>query len=494
MALEDDGIGVAPQPQAPVGEFTDARLAQTIYDNALAGFYCWTSALGWMKYNGCRWRECGDTGVIECIRRYLLDWLEDEDKASDEDRFKRVKNLLSHNRIAAIARLARGIAEVDARDFDVHHDLLNVRNGVVDLRTSELLPHDPKYLFTKITRVRYISDAYHEDWEKVLEAVPEDIVPWLQSRLGQAITGHVPIDDRILIMCGDGSNGKTTLMNAVTNAVGDYYTLISDKAILGNADSHTTELMDLKGTRLAFIEETPEARRLNIARVKKIAGTREITARRLYKDAVPFPTTHTLIINTNYVPIIEETDRGTWRRFYLVKYPYTFTARPKRPDERPIIEGLRERLQADKGSRARAALTWLIEGAKAWYEGGVEAPSRIVLDTHEWQSQEDLIAPLWNQFIEPDTDSEIWNQDLFDCFSTLLEMDGKKQWNSQTFAQRFQAHEITKRNGIIAPQTTRISDRLSRPDRPNLEHNPKVTNRVWKGIRFRLNLDRHIII
>lgn len=492
MALEDDGIGVAPRPQAPVGEFTDARLAQTIYDNALAGRYCWTSALGWMNYDGRRWKECGDTGVIECIRRYLLDWLENENKAADQDRFNRVKSLLSNNRIAAIARLARGIAEVDARDFDVHHDLLNVHNGVVDLRASELLPHDPKYLFTKITRVSYRPNARHDDWEKVLEAVPGETIPWLQCRLGQAITGHVPVDDRILIMCGDGSNGKTSLMNAVTNALGDYYTLVSDKAILGNADSHTTELMDLKGTRFAFIEETPEARRLNIARVKKIVGTREITARRLYKDPVPFPTTHTLFINTNYLPVIEETDKGTWRRFYLVKYPYTFTDKPRRPDEKPIVEGLRERLQSDKGPRARAVLAWLVAGAKTWYEGGVATPNRIIRDTREWQSQEDMIAPLWSQFIEPDPDSEVWNQDLLDCFNRLLEMDGKKTWGGQTFASRFQAHETTKRHGITEPKPARLSSRLSRPDRPNPEHNPKTTIRVWKGMRFRPDPDQRM--
>jgi hypothetical protein len=45
--------------------------------------------------------------------------------------------------------------------------------------------------------------------------------------------------------------------------------------------------MDLKGARYVM-EETPEARRLNVARLKKTIGTPEFPARRLYKDPVVF--------------------------------------------------------------------------------------------------------------------------------------------------------------------------------------------------------------
>ena len=35
---------------------------------------------------------------------------------------------------------------LEGEEFDAHPDLLNVRNGVVDLRDGTLRPHDPQLL------------------------------------------------------------------------------------------------------------------------------------------------------------------------------------------------------------------------------------------------------------------------------------------------------------------------------------------------------------
>jgi putative DNA primase/helicase len=87
------------------------------------------------------------------------------------------------------------VVACDAATFDSKPDLLNVANGVIDLRTGTLQPHDPGLLLTKLAPVPYRPDAQHPDWEKALAAVPEDVRDWYQERLGQAITGHIPPND-----------------------------------------------------------------------------------------------------------------------------------------------------------------------------------------------------------------------------------------------------------------------------------------------------------
>ena len=133
-------------------------------------------------------------------------------------------------------------------------------------------------------------------------------------------------------------------------ALGNHAVLVSDRVLLASPDAHPTELVDLRGARLALIEETPEARRLNVTRLKKVVGTPEITARRIRQDSVTFPTSHSLVVTTNYRPRIEETDHGTWRRLALVRFPYTY----RKPDEqlqsdldRRVDPGLRERVKTD---------------------------------------------------------------------------------------------------------------------------------------------------
>ena len=43
-----------------------------------------------------------------------------------------------------------------------------------------------------------------------------------------------------------------------------------------------------------------------------------ITARFIRQDNFMFQASHTLLATTNYIPIVNETDWGTWRRFALL--------------------------------------------------------------------------------------------------------------------------------------------------------------------------------
>ncbi len=109
--------------------------------------------------------------------------------------------------------------KVPSDAFDRKPYLLNCQNGVLDLRTSELLGHEPEYMMSKITSVQYLESATHKDWDTALTALPEDIQDWLQVRYGQAITGYPVDDDTIPIQAGGGANGKSTLVSSIVEAM-----------------------------------------------------------------------------------------------------------------------------------------------------------------------------------------------------------------------------------------------------------------------------------
>ena len=105
--------------------------------------------------------------------------------------------MLLAGRMRSVVTLARGIVERKVDELDADPDLINTPSGVVDLRTGELLPHDPALLMTKITSGSYRPGFTHPDWNKALEALPEPEREWLQVRIGQGITGH-PNPDGIM--------------------------------------------------------------------------------------------------------------------------------------------------------------------------------------------------------------------------------------------------------------------------------------------------------
>ena len=112
---------------------------------------------------------------------------------------------------------------------------------------------------TKIAPVRYVPGATSPDWDAALQALPVEVADWLQIRIGQAATGYPTSDDVWPICQGRGENGKTTFFGAIRKALGDHGVIIPEKVLMSNPGDHPTELMTLRGARLALIEETPGA-------------------------------------------------------------------------------------------------------------------------------------------------------------------------------------------------------------------------------------------
>jgi P4 family phage/plasmid primase-like protien len=334
----------------------DAHLSQRIADDWLTGHYCWAAGLGWMKWDRRRWKHISDAAITEVVRKAHRKYAADEvARGADVARIKALAGLLYVSKIRAVVSLARGIVEVESDQFDQHPDLLNVGNGIIDLATGKLGLHDPALYLTKITAVDYRPEAHHDDWARALTALPADVATWMQLRFGQAASGHMAPDDVMPVLRGSGANGKSTIVKAIHAALGDHAVVIPDRVLLANPGDHPTEMMTLRGARLALLEELPEGRHLNVKRLKDTVGTSPITARAIAKDNITWAATHTLMLTTNYLPLVDEVDHGTWRRLALVEFPFTFSddAAPDSATDRSKVEGLRERLADGAGGRAK---------------------------------------------------------------------------------------------------------------------------------------------
>ncbi|MBQ1060046.1 phage/plasmid primase, P4 family [Micromonospora sp. C41] len=489
---------VPAQRQPADDDLSDARMAETVSADVLGSRFCWTAALGWLEWDGQVWARSNEAAVVEVVRQYVLDLFTSEVQAgASGERRRGLSALLGRGRIGAIASLARGILLQDAAHFDQQPDLLNTPSGVVNLRTKELLPHDPALLLTKMTAVAYRPGAVHDDWTTALQAIPSDVRNWYQVRLGQAITGHMTPDDVLVVNQGGGENGKTTVLGTAGKVLGSYYVLVSDRVLLADAGAHPTELMELRGARLALIEETPEARRLSVGRLKKVVGTPEIEARYIRQDSVTFKATHSLFLSTNYRPLVEETDHGTWRRLALAQFPYRFVKRESDltgPDDRLGDPTLRERLAASEQAR-EAALAWMVEGAHRWYQDGrimPETPQRVIEATRAWRAESDLVLSYLDERLVPDRDVHVISTELLADFTDWLTAHGHRAWSDKVFTSRFGEHDEVKKNHIEKRQITHRGGLSRRPLPTGFVPPSGVPNRymAWLGVRFATDNDK----
>jgi P4 family phage/plasmid primase-like protien len=483
-----------------VPRLEDTYIGAWITQHYLEGKFLHHSGFRWMKFDGRRWKPVPETAVGEVIRKALIELHRCEAQVGVEPRrLQEISRMLSAAKIRAITFVAKLQLATEAV-FDAHPDLINVANGVVDLRTGALGPHDPELMLTKLAPVNYVPGAWHADWhEAALGAVPDDAVQWLQVRFGQAITGFPVSDDRLVVFRGSGANGKTTVIDGIREALGpDYAVTMPDRVLLAHQGDHPTELMTLRGARVALMEEFPELGHLNVKRLKDLLGTGEMSARYCGKDTMVWKPTHTPFVTTNYLPRVDESDDGTWRRLVLLEFPYRYR-RPGTPlmtqNDKEGDPRLRERLRQGSEGQHEAILAWLIEGAVQWYQSGRRMPNdppSVVQATGVWRKNSDVLMRYSDERLAFDPQSQVVATELFEDFNAWLLANGHRPWSDQSFSARFAQHgeaianEVSKKRSRRSPAV-----RLSRRPRARFGDTgatpgsavPKQFT-AWVGIRF----------
>lgn len=469
--------------------------------------------VGWFAWNGKVWNPVSEGFVLNLMGAFYRKQFRamlDKYKATEDDKFyqlaKQYKKFMStaqQNSILNAMKTAEGIfTEADRLDAD--KELLNTPGGVVNLRTGQVGPHDPRLYMTRITSGSYKPGTkMHPDWAKALSGLPEATADYLQVRLGQAITGYTPED--AVFMVGHGKNSKSLLLtDGTVRAVGGYAAMSGPALISSGQDASaaTPDKAGLRGVRLAYIEEMPEARTLSVAELKRVVETSTIKARFLNANPFEFDATHSLFVTSNHDPAVNQTDDGTWRRLCMVRFPIKFVDKPEAPHERKADPMLKRRVREGKEGQHDAILTWMIEGAMRYFGnesliGEEQRPLEVRESTREWRMKADRIMAFYAERLIVDRDAPgIARNDLYAEFLAYLAEQGHSNWSQETFGERFLGHELTVKGGVTQFRPVGAKrDALSRPPLPQgvawstsqkeLPKQPKA----YTNLRFRTDAD-----
>ena len=490
--LELVGVGSSDmQPSlTPLSDNHDSAAMEWVA-TVLDGDYCWSKYTGWLGYEDGVWSPQTVESIIESVRKIIHKrWDEARRKPELSPAPEVLKKFLSKTRLAGIESLLRGHLEVQPEVLDGHVELLCAKNGVVALKTGELMPHDPSYFFTKQTICNYQPNAKHPDWTKALGAIPNYAEHYIQTFLGQGLTGYILAEDVALVLGGGGRNGKSTICDLAVKVLGSFAVLASPGLLTGKDSDHTTELTDLVGKRLALLEEFPRMGTLNTSRLKRVVGTPEISARRMRQDNQTWDASHTLLITTNHEIQIPSGDDGTWRRLVKINFPYRYVERPLLSNDRPAELGLRDRLMEGAEGQHEAVLAWLVKGAMTWFENGRKLPilpTEVLADIAEWRESQDSLGSFLKSNLELEPTSWVALSDLFIVFKK--EFGDEELRSDRDFALGLKSHEFVVSHGLRVESRQRTHSKyISRPTRAeyamHLSDLPKQANLI-QGLRFK---------
>lgn len=352
------------------------------------------------------------------------------------DRIQRLKfaqDSESNGKLKAMIERAAaepGIA-VLPESFDAHPFLLNVANGVVDLSTGELGPHDRNLLMTKLVPVEYPGrdDAECPLWLAFLDRVfagDQVMISYVQRAIGYTLTGDTR-EQCLHLLYGTGANGKSTFQEIIADITGDYSLQADFSTFLEKKhnDGPRNEIAALKGARYVRSSEIGEGKRFNEALIKTLTGGEKMRARFLYAEEFEFTPAFKLWFSFNHKPLIRGTDHAIWRRVRLIPFAVTI------PDSEKD-----DMLKAKLRVELPGILRWAVDGCLAWHREGLRPPDSVLAATAAYRAESDTLGAFIEECCELGTKLEEAAAPLYKAYKKWAHDGGEFEMSQTAFGRK----------------------------------------------------------
>lgn len=227
-------------------------------------------------------------------------------------------------------------AEEDWPEQDIN--LLNCRNGMLDLRTYELRPHHPDYGYRTQIAAEFDIDAEANNFYRVLEEIfpgDESVVNgkrfqgkirMIQEMFGYALWPTCRLEAAFFLY-GSGANGKGTVCDALAAVLGD-----DNISSLSLEDLGAQFRVQMLQNRLVnYSGENPDRKALATDVLKRAVSGEMITVEQKYGVPFQFKPYCTFIFSMNMTPTITDKSYGFARRIVLIKFNQSFKGAHKDP-------------------------------------------------------------------------------------------------------------------------------------------------------------------
>ena len=355
--------------------------------------------------------------------------------------------------------------------LDSNPYLISFKNGIYDLKKGELRdgrPDDHIEMSTEIEKIDF--DESNECWEELkgfLNTVfyEEEMRDYFLTYFASCLQGH-NAEEKIRIWNGQGSNGKSKILELFVHSLGNYsikfpITMLTGKRAASNAA--TPEMARAKGKRFGYLEEPSEGEKIDAGYLKELTGGDKITARPLHKDPIDFKPQFKLALLCNEIPKVPPNDSGTWRRMEVIEFKSRFCENPKEPNEFPIDKQLSEKLKNWKELFMSLLLDVYYEKYK---KTGIKVPLDVIKFTLEYQKQCDL----YTDFIHDNIDDTKEDSDVIDITQLYDEF---KVWYEDTFSNHKYPSKIEFRNYLKKKYSSR-----------------RITTKNIKGFKFKVQYEK----
>jgi len=197
---------------------------------------------------------------------------------------------------------------------------INLRNGLFDITTRTLQPHDPSYLTTIQLPVTYDPAARCPYWDAFLEQVlPEDCIDLVYEILGQTMRGDISDQSAVLGM-GEGRNGKSTFLAGVQSLLGRENVA---NVPLQRLESDRFAAAQLVGKLANICADLPSEHLASTSMFKALVGGDRIHVERKYGQPFEYTPFARPIFSSNHYPRSRDASKAFFRRWIVIPFERT---------------------------------------------------------------------------------------------------------------------------------------------------------------------------
>lgn len=448
-----DTDSVEPEPEKTYRHLLHLR-------ELFAGRYRWCPEWKtWLHWNGQVWERVPHEAVVstatEELRSYYARRVAEASSHAEAERWtKRLMDMFCTTHVADAVDLLRGYDGflTYASEFDANPYVLNCRNGLLDLRTLTLKPHDPDALCTKMVHADYDPSADAPTWKRFLHEIfagDTELIAFMQRACGMALIGENR-HHLLFILHGAGGNGKSTFLHALRYTLGSYAGAIPRDALLARKhqqDAQRTAYSALIGLRFGTLEELADDVTLSVVAVKDLTSNNPMQVRALYENYREVRLGLTPFVAVNTKPVVTEHTEGTWRRLRLV--PFTVTIPPEKRDPE-----LPQKLERE----ADGILAWLVVGLREYWRCGLQEPPAVMEATREYRSEQDVLEGFITECCEISPRALTPSAELYNAYKQWAVQNGESE--DELLSERAFGQRLTKRGFPTARGTDAKRTRL----------------------------------
>lgn len=313
--------------------------------------------------------------------------------------------------------------------FDSNKFLINLENGIYDIKHNEFIEHDPEYYFLSYIPIEYKKNAKIQKSKQFFKQVLKtDDIKRLQEIFGYCLYRDYHLQKAFMFL-GEGANGKSTVLNLL-------------KTMLGNHNVSSVSLQELCEDRFApanlytklanIYPDLPDKTLTKTGMFKILTGGDNISAQRKFRDHFNFINYAKLIFSANKLPEAKDDTNAYFRRWEFINFPYTFYGKKCDPK---ILEKITTKKEIS------GLFNWSITGLRRILRNGCFTNTASVDEMREkYQRLSSPVAAFVMDCIENDTEKYILKDDLYDCFVKYCVNNGLPAVAKNTFSMKLHEH------------------------------------------------------